>query len=468
MQGLRGFALAVRLRAAGPAKAYPNEPAERPNLRALVARITHDPAHARFIKQLNDAAPGIVLCGGGAKGAYQLGAILALLDLGIVNYRAIAGTSVGGLNAVLLRKLLHARQSGSETARRDAVSLWTTLGPSQVLQAYWITIPKFLLSIPMLVSVARNYESIAEGLMGDVERTRWFEMLLRGLLVTALLTPLLMMGTVLVFLGPMSLWFVLPWFGVIIPWYWSVYAVLLLTTLFGLPYRRLFYRLGTFSSDPLKKRIHENLVGFPSGDPPIFCTVAVRSLVVQSLKPKMLYVPMYLPLIPEDLELTSRLLLSTTALPFVFTGPSIQSQRFTDGGVVDNTPVLALAPDAPTQVLIVYLDHTWARVERLHMRVCRDVMALVALRQEEDPGDVWRWLNRVKILPIIPSRNLGGIFRGTLNFSGSRAKKLMFLGYTDAVRQVSRLSAAASGRPRRTVVLGHHESIQLGRSERDR
>jgi hypothetical protein len=39
----------------------------------------------------------------------------------------------------------------------------------------------------------------------------------------------------------------------------------------------------------------------------------------------------------------------------------------------------------------------------------------------------------------------------------------MFFGYTDAVRQVSRLSAAAAGRPRRTVVLGHYECIQRGR-----
>jgi hypothetical protein len=107
-------------------------------------------------------------------------------------------------------------------------------------------------------------------------------------------------------------------------------------------------------------------------------------------------------------------LLNTTALSFIFVGPSIQSLRFTDGGVVDNTPILALAEDAPTQILIVYLDHTWARVERLHMRIHRDVMKLVSLKKGEDQEDVRRWLNRVKILPIIPSRNLGGILRGTL------------------------------------------------------
>lgn len=44
---------------------------------------------------------GLVLSGGGARGAYQVGAIKALKELGF-NYEVVTGTSVGALNALLL------------------------------------------------------------------------------------------------------------------------------------------------------------------------------------------------------------------------------------------------------------------------------------------------------------------------------------------------------------------------------
>ena len=44
---------------------------------------------------------GLVLEGGGAKGAYQFGCLLALAERGIA-FDAIAGTSVGALNGALV------------------------------------------------------------------------------------------------------------------------------------------------------------------------------------------------------------------------------------------------------------------------------------------------------------------------------------------------------------------------------
>lgn len=43
---------------------------------------------------------GLVLAGGGTKGAYQLGALKALKELGIKT-QAISGASIGALNAVM-------------------------------------------------------------------------------------------------------------------------------------------------------------------------------------------------------------------------------------------------------------------------------------------------------------------------------------------------------------------------------
>jgi len=45
---------------------------------------------------------GLVLTGGGAKGAYQVGCWKALRQAGITQFKAIAGTSVGAMNAVLI------------------------------------------------------------------------------------------------------------------------------------------------------------------------------------------------------------------------------------------------------------------------------------------------------------------------------------------------------------------------------
>ena len=45
---------------------------------------------------------GLVLAGGGARGAYQIGVWKALIELGIDKYiNAVSGTSIGDLNAVM-------------------------------------------------------------------------------------------------------------------------------------------------------------------------------------------------------------------------------------------------------------------------------------------------------------------------------------------------------------------------------
>jgi predicted acylesterase/phospholipase RssA len=54
------------------------------------------------IDRLRHKRIGLVLSGGGAKGAYQVGCWKALRKYGVTNFAAVAGTSVGALNAVLI------------------------------------------------------------------------------------------------------------------------------------------------------------------------------------------------------------------------------------------------------------------------------------------------------------------------------------------------------------------------------
>ncbi|MGD1105051.1 MAG: patatin-like phospholipase family protein, partial [Terriglobia bacterium] len=60
---------------------------------------------------------GLVLTGGGAKGAYQVGCLKALRHAGYTSFSAISGTSVGAMNAMLLA-------AGKLNVAEDA---WTNL-----------------------------------------------------------------------------------------------------------------------------------------------------------------------------------------------------------------------------------------------------------------------------------------------------------------------------------------------------
>jgi hypothetical protein len=65
---------------------------------------------------------GIVLSGGGAKGAYEIGCWEALAKAGLT-FNAIAGTSIGGINGYLM----------SVASIKEAKSVWIQMGRSSPL-----------------------------------------------------------------------------------------------------------------------------------------------------------------------------------------------------------------------------------------------------------------------------------------------------------------------------------------------
>ena len=67
---------------------------------------------------------GLVLCGGGGKGAYQIGVFKALHQLGLDTcIKGVAGASAGALNAMLFL-------NGSYDTAED---VWTNIRPIQFL-----------------------------------------------------------------------------------------------------------------------------------------------------------------------------------------------------------------------------------------------------------------------------------------------------------------------------------------------
>lgn len=76
----------------------------------------------------SDAKIGLVLTGGGAKGAYQVGALRYLAELGFSPH-IIAGTSIGALNGAVL-----ASQQPFEQSVHRLDDLWVQLGQAEILR----------------------------------------------------------------------------------------------------------------------------------------------------------------------------------------------------------------------------------------------------------------------------------------------------------------------------------------------
>jgi len=83
---------------------------------------------------------GLVLGGGGAKGAYQIGCWKALRESGIVNFDAVAGTSVGALNAVLV----------AQDEFGKAESIWHDMSFGRVLRFRWQTLLALTIRVVLL------------------------------------------------------------------------------------------------------------------------------------------------------------------------------------------------------------------------------------------------------------------------------------------------------------------------------
>ncbi len=84
---------------------------------------------------------GLVLAGGGAKGAYQVGCWRALRACGVMQFGAIAGTSVGALNAVLV----------AQDDYDKAESIWHNMSFSRVLRLRWHVVLAVLIRALLIV-----------------------------------------------------------------------------------------------------------------------------------------------------------------------------------------------------------------------------------------------------------------------------------------------------------------------------
>jgi predicted acylesterase/phospholipase RssA len=407
--------------------------------------------HQRFLA-LRSANPALVLSGGGAKGAYEAGVVLALFDCGIDKYSTIGGTSVGALNAALCQQLVR------KNCRNLVLRIWSGLTFSKVLKFTPKTLVKIGLYLPILAVAHMNLLDVARrSVEGDIEIDSFYDWLTRaavvllGVCLIGAASMLSMLGIMLVLgalAGRSNL--LSPDASTALAFF---IAFWLAPTLAGLIGRKL----GIASNSPLRRTIETiDVEDARMGQPEVICTLA--SEPGYRRKESMAFYPTLAN--AGSFKVATDILLQSAALPEIFPLRAVYEGEYVDGGVADNTPILGVA-NVPTKMLIVvYLDHRmervfdryrkwgfgvfflngqalWSRSSALKAREAPR-LAKIATRRGED-WEVFRsWFYGLELVPIIPRASLGNFITGTLNFTTKKANALMAMGYEDTLRQLKR------------------------------
>ena len=103
-------------------------------------------------------------------------------------------------------------------------------------------------------------------------------------------------------------------------------------------------------------------------------------------------------------------LLASSALPGVFGTVNMNRRQYSDGGILDNVPILPLSKEGCTEAIIVYLG----KEQHCHIR----------------PANM-------SVREIRPSESLGNFITGVLDFSPQGAARRMTLGYKDSAEQIA-------------------------------
>lgn len=417
---------------------------------------------------------GLVLAGGGAKGAYQAGCLDYLHSQGVKDYHVVAGTSVGSLNGA-------AAASGKV---HELVRIWEQISLRRVLAPSWRMLP-FMSG--MLVAYL--------GMLGSV---------LGLIAIAAIAGTLWYLGS-----GNLSMVYLLACLILILPYPG------LLSAPFAFIGKALFYRLPRHASlakpHPLRKLIRSTLLSdrhegmelrcptyatltrlayWFDPDFPSFADATVVRTFMSEVNFKLpVRIPGWLPEYVDLRQLTESEVLdhlvASAALPFAFRQTLIDGVHYLDGGVVDNVPLNKVLEFDCDVVIVIFLqsnlnvelilEHiprlrralrlSTASIRALHSRYLElvgrpEVAVAHGHNPEHDEEDDLPWYEGLDFVPkpghrfeavpleplgplpefieVVPSRPLGGLVTGTLNFSRRKARNLLDLGRADMRRALER------------------------------
>ncbi len=431
---------------------------------------------ARAISFLREKKVGLVLAGGGGKGAYQAGCLDYLRTRGITNFHVITGSSVGSLNGAA---------AGCNKVE-EIVEVWKRMSIRRVLVPSWRLLP----FVPGMLFV---YSSHVPGLftiawlvgVGILCYELWTFSAVYLLLFLCLFVPIAIMVP-----------------GVI------TLPINILGTLVD---RFLSRHASVAKAEPLRKLVESVLLADEAGSVhfscPVFATITRRAYWFDPDAPSFanstgigtafsspnFSIPVEAPgWLPEYVDMSNLgqkelidYLLASAALPFAFRPIPIGDDHYVDGGVVDNIPLnKALDYDCDIVIVIYLQEKVNLRISLEHIPRLRRAINLskvpvedshrrymewlqrsdVAERYGGDPTDTFPWYEnetyppssgRFEVVPpvplgplpafveVIPSRSLAGLINGTLNFRARKARNLLKLGRADMKDALSRFARSA-------------------------
>jgi predicted acylesterase/phospholipase RssA len=377
----------------------------------------------------------LVLTGGGAKGAYQVGCLKALRKAGYTSFSAISGTSVGAMNATLLA-------AGKLDAAEEA---WTNLRCRDIIGFK----PHKILLLPLWLIAAMFSEFCLAKVLG---------------IPGSLLLPL---HRALV--GRMSDAEELP------AWAWITLALLGVLLFLDDWSRRVFLGWVFTTSEPLATRLgsllsEEDVIAVGQSNVPVYATLS-------RYQPRAGWFPQYVRLDKLHREKVVDVLVQSAGFPGVFPSSGHFGRHVVDGGWTDNIPVAPLLFDPASQVDLIFVikvDRTArrpSRWKRLIAAVGATVWGKVSARPAGDQDSLLEWsrarweaykahdpsqvhsaphasnalgqqagTNQApsaaiasfpRIVTVIPSQSLGSILTGTLWFSRAKARRLIDQGEKD-------------------------------------
>lgn len=132
--------------------------------------------------------------------------------------------------------------------------------------------------------------------------------------------------------------------------------------------------------------------------------------------------PEYISLSEVDAHDAKQLLLASSAMPYVYPPELIHDKVYRDGGLSDNVPVLPMTTVGADKLIVVKLE-------------------------PDDKVNTDLYSTFSEVVEIIPSREIGDLLDGTLEFTSRNADFRILLGYYDTLRTFSLRMYRLNGLP---------------------
>jgi predicted acylesterase/phospholipase RssA len=397
--------------------------------------------------ELREKRIGLLFSGGGAKGGYQIGCWRTLRALGLDDFRAIAGSSVGAMNAVLVG-----------TGRLEtAEAVWRNLRLRDVVGLSFRRLVR--LPLWMIAALGSEFSPLRTTRLsdrnGDRRRlSRWLHTM-KCVAVAAVFASVRPIAP-----APFQEWV----------WMLALAAVALaaLARLHRIT-RPIFLSPVLTDNAPLARTL-EYACSDDSAQPlrvqcPVYGVLSCYAPHAEGSHQWGGWAPVYVRLDQMDTDTLRRTLLAGSALPGVFPADVRDGRVAVDGSWTDNVPAAPLLFDSETAldiIIVVYLKQK-VRHTRRPNSLCSLLHLLISERIGANPlrDDLRSWAEArwqtyrssglgttseagrphpaPLIIPVMPSQRVGNFFTGTLWFSRAKSATLIELGERDMRAAIERL-----------------------------